>query len=332
MTATLVTNPTENKYQQALSFYKQGGVVSALKRQWEFIREPDQSWLLVRTIGTTAATVYYCTCKGVRYGKEVADYFQLKNKERDVIAISGGGAGFATGLVIGITLNGVVIEHSARLENWKNVKVCKIIETLMRQEFERDPILSQFQCAISQGPIFVPTRTPAGQVFDYSALLGACDENGYIKDIYNKRIATPTSYNPNSETTIRYSIDACLKDKEMTIVIYKRFRHLATQKAGEEGLSQTTKVSILDWRNDLGEFVRPLYQQVEQEILKKRNDEQSKQGITEADSELAETRYNDEMGAFKKFFGANPLSNIDWAQQNDWAALINARWMSKYHV
>lgn len=332
MTTTSVVNPTENRYQQALSFYKQGDVAAALTRQFDFIREPDQSWILIRTIGSTVAIASYCTYKGAQYGKEFADYFQLKNTERKVVIISGGGAGLATGIAIGVTLNGVAIEHSKRLENWKNLKINKVVENLMRDEFQDDTVLAQFQCPISQGPMFVPTRTPAGQVFDYSSLLKACDENGYIKDIYNKRIATPTARNPQNQTNISYSIDACVKDKEMIIVIYKRFRHLATKKAAEDGLSQSTKVSILNWRNDLGEFVRPIYQQVEQEIINKKNDAQSKQWITEAESDLAETRYNNEMNIFKNFFGVNPLANIDWNQQNDWSELMNVRWMSKYHT
>ena len=325
------TNVSEIRYQQAVKFYMDKGILAGLKRQWEYIQEPDQLDILTRTAVISAGTIIYCTYKGVKIGGKFADHLNLKNEEKVAVMVCGGVGGFVTGVVFTITLNGLVIEQSKRLEGWKHAKMDFIIERMMRNEYENDPILAQFFDPITQEPIFTPIRTPAGQVFNYNSLLGACDANGIIKDIYNKRVHDTYSENPDATVDIRYSIDACLKDTEMMIVIYKRFRHIATQKAREEGLSQETKILFMEWRNSLGEVVNPLYRKREEDILKKRNDIFNRPGISEEAAEGAEKIYQADMKCFKDYFGNTHLSDIDWKATDDWNKLLNERWMKEYH-
>jgi hypothetical protein len=173
-------NPTQNRYHAAIKLYTERGLTNVLKRQWQYIREPDQKDILVLAIFASIGVVTYCTYKGVQYGIQVADQMHLKDIDKQIVVVCGGGIGFATGVTITLAGNGLLIQHSRRLEDWKNRKIDKSLEILMKEEFENDPILSQFMDAISQRPIFLPARTPSGNVFDYDSLLGACDDNGFI--------------------------------------------------------------------------------------------------------------------------------------------------------
>lgn len=332
MTTTNIQNSTELKYQQAVRYFTQTGITHALKRQWEFLKNPDQKYIFYPVMIFDIGVVTYCTYNGFKIGQNIAEYLSLRDGKRQVVVLCGTGAGFATGVTLSVVPSSLAIEHSKRIENWKGIKINEIVGDLMRDEFESDLILSQFRCAISQAPIFSPTRTPAGQVFEYDALMQAADKNGMIKDIYNKRIPAPTTYDPAATQGISYSIGACVRDSEMVVVIYKRYRHLATQKSKEEGLSPETRQFFMSYRNSLGEFVTPIYMNIESSIVKKRDTVNSKQGVTEEESQHAELVYKNEISAFKELLGDTPLSVIDWTIQRDWMSLLNARWMSKYHT
>jgi hypothetical protein len=307
-------------------------MLHTLQRQWEFLKEPAQGDVLIRSILLTAGTVTYCTKKELQIGEEIANSLELKNEKRDVVILCGGGGGFLIGVGLSVTGNALFIENSNRIQKWKKLKINNVVEHLMHQEFENDEILSQFQCSISQEPIGVPTRTPGGQAFDFDSLVNVAEKNnGIIKDIYNKTIPTPTIDDPHATRAISYSLSACLPDAEMTIVIYKRFRHLATQKCNEEGLSIPTKEFFISYRNALGDFVKVLYLEGEEKINQKRLKFVMKEEITDIESEQAELTYNAEMATFKDLFGANPLSNIDWSIDRDWTSILNNRWMNQYH-
>ena len=330
---TLINIPmtTEVKYQQAAQYFTQTGLSHVWKRQWEFIREPDQKYFLLSSFLLTVATVSYCTYKGVEIGKEISKSLSLNNEKKQMVIVCGGGAGFLAGVGLSVTGSSLAIEHSNRMEKWKELKINQVVTRLMQEEFQDDPVWSQFTCAISQESIYLPTRTPAGQVFDYHSLMEAADRNGVVKDIYNKRIPVPTELDETATQPISYSVDACVKDSEMMIVICKRFRHLATEKSQEQGLSTQTKEFFMSYRNSLGELVKNVYIEAQERINKKRNDIQLKDHVTELQVEEAEKIYNQEIAIFKLLFGETPLSNIDWSIKHDWGSILNNRWIAQYH-
>jgi hypothetical protein len=117
----------------------------------------------------------------------------------------------------------------------------------------------------------------------------------------------------------------------MMIVICKRFRHLATQKSQETGLSQPTRQLFIAYRNALGDLVNIVYTTAQNKIIKRRTDVQTRPGVLERESDQAEARYNEEITEFKQLFGNAPLSNIDWNVQRDWTTILNQRWMAEHH-
>jgi hypothetical protein len=154
----------------------------------------------------------------------------------------------------------------------------------------------------------------------------------FNKDIYNKRIATPTSSDPEATTPMTYSIGACVQDHEMMMVILKRFRYLAHQKSQEPGLSDDVQTAFLSWRNSLGETLKPIYMAVQGEIIERRDKFQKTKGISEDDSEASEARYNQEMASFKNYFGGTPLAALNWQATESWSDLLQSRWMASHHL
>jgi hypothetical protein len=327
-----VQTSTEQRYQQATAFYTRIGIVHTLQRQWEFLKEPSQQDVLMRSILLTTGTVIYCTKKGLQIGENVANSFDLKNERRDVVILCGGGVGFLTGVGLSVTGNALFIQNSKRIEEWKKMKIHNIVGDLIRREFENDEILSQFQCPISQEPISVPIRTPCGQAFEFDSLVAVAEKNnGIIKDIYNKTIPMPNVNDPQGTRAISYSLDACLPDAEMTIIIYKRFRYLINHKCQESGLSLQTNQFLTCYRNALGDFVKVLYLEEEGKINQKKLKVVMKDEATEAECEQAEATYNSEVSTFKGLFGNSALADIDWNIKSDWASVLNNRWMKEYH-
>jgi hypothetical protein len=104
MLPVLYVNPTQEKYNNAIALYTEREITNILKRQWQYIREPEQKDVLVTAVIVTVGTVSYCTYKGIRYGAKVADEMHLKDKERYAVIACGGGIGFATGIAFSVTL------------------------------------------------------------------------------------------------------------------------------------------------------------------------------------------------------------------------------------
>lgn len=331
MAVISIPQTTEQRYQHAVRYYTQTGMVETLKRQWEFLKQPDQKGFFAGAVLLTVTTVGTCTLYGAKKGKELADIFFLAGKEKVIVIVAGGTAGFSVGVGLSIIGNALLIEHSDRMAKWKELNINNIVSNLMKEDFIHDPILRKFEDGIVFEPMFYPMRTPAGQVFDYNSLLKSADSYGVLKDIYNKQVLTPTARDPNRKTTISYSIQACVPDDEMNIVIMKRFRHLAFQKSQEPGLSEQTKKFFIDYRNALGEFVKPIYMKMEERIVKKKNDVLMKEGVTEEEAEIAETQCTQELGIFKALFGTSPFSNLDWNVDRDWFGILNRRWMKEHH-
>ncbi len=323
---------TDQRYQQATVFYTQTGMLNTLKRQWDFLKDPNQKDFLISSISITAGAIVFCTYLGLELGEELSNNLSLKGQEKDVVILCGGGAGFLTGVGLSVTGNALLIENTRRIKEWKKMQINNAVGDLIREEFKNDPIWSKFVCPISQDVICTPSRTPCGQVFDFNSLVQVAEQNnGIIKDIYNKTIPMPTERNPHGTKVIFYSLDACVRDAEMTIVIYKRFRHLTTQKCSEEGLSVSTKNFLVSYRNALGDFVKVLYLEGQEKINQKRLKVVMKDDATESEAEQAELTYNSEVASFKELFGKTALSNIDWDTERDWASILNQRWMNEYH-
>ncbi len=325
-----IVSTTEQRYQQAAIYYTKSDVYHTLKRQWKFIKEPNQFDWLSRALFITIGTVTYCTFKGVQIGAKIADSLSLKDTKRNIVIVCGGGTGFATGVGISITGHALAIEHTKRMEEWKKVNINQGIEKLMKEEFREDEIWNQFTCPISYEPMFFPVRTPTGSVCEHTELMKAANENGMIKDIYNETIPFPTDDDPEATRIITFSIDACVKDPEMMIVIHKRFRHLALDKAREEGLSRSTKDFFLHYRDALGQFTKEIYMLIEEKIFKKKQDIQSQPNVTEEEAEVSEAIYKQEIDEFKALFGNTPFSNIDWSIQRDWMETLNKRWREQH--
>ncbi len=325
-----ISSTTEQRYQQVAIYYTKSDIYHILKRQWKFIKEPTQSDILTNAVFFTIGTVGYCTYKGIKIGAQIADSLCLKDNKRNIVIVCGGGTGFATGVGISVLGGGLAIEHSKRIEEWKKVNINQGIENLMKEEFREDPIWAQLTCPISYEPMFFPVRTPTGSVCEHSELMKAADENGMIKDIYNQTIPFATEDDPEATRVITFSIDACVKDPEMMIVINKRFRHLAFDKSKEDGLSRSTKDFLLEYRNSLGEFTKEIYMMIESKIFKKKQDMQSRPNITEEEADIAEALYKQEIEEFKSLFGANPFANIDWSIQRDWMETLNKRWREQH--
>lgn len=323
---------TEQRYRQATQYFTETGMIHGLKRQWEFIKEPDQKHFLIGSVLLTISVVSLCTQQGLKIGREIAERFHLNNEKKQAVILCGGGVGFGAGVVISVSGNAYSIEHSERMAQWKRLKINSVVEKLMLEEFESDPVWAQFICPISQQSTFVPTRTPTASLCDYNSLMEYADKNGgMIKDIFNKRVHLPTDVDQNQTHPISFSVDACIKDSETMMVIYKRFRHLATQKSKEDGLSQPIKEFFISYRNALGNLVKDLYLEQQEKINKKRASVQTKNDVTEEESEQAELKFNREIAIFKELFGDTPLSNINWKVERDWSTILNQRWIAEYH-
>lgn len=326
-----LVNTTEQKYQQAVTYYTQSGMLNCLKRQWKFLKEPAQNDVVNIIYISSLTAISTCTLAGAAIGKYVADSLSLKDDKKTICIFGGGGSGFVVG--VGLTFAGqaLMIEHTARLEKWKKVNKNQVIEKLMKEEFEEDPIWGQFECLISNMPMFYPTRTPTGALCDYSELMKCADANGMIKDIYNKTVADPDSTDSVAQKPLYYPIGACLRDKEVMLVIYKRFRHLAAVKSHEEGIGASTRQLFLDYKNCLAELISPLYLELQDEISEKRSKAQSKEGISEQESNMFEDQYETEMKAFKHIFGKTPLTDIDWDNNDpNWRETLNKRWKDQH--
>ena len=327
----LVANPTEQKYQQAVEYYTQTGLLHSLKRQWNFLKESDQKDLMVRGISTTVGSIFLCTWAGVNLGNSFAETLSLKGQRKTVFIIGGGSGGFMVGMGLSIIGQAWAIEHSARLGKWNEVNINQIVEKLLLEEFELDSIWSQFKCPIKQGPLFIPIRIPSGGVFELDELMKCADANGMIKDVYNKRIGDPDALNPDETVPIVFHIDACMRDIEMMLVIYKRFRHLATVKSNEAGISISTRQFFLDYKNSLGELVKPRYIELQEKITKKKLDAQLRAGVTDEEVIHAELEFIREIATFKELFGNSPVEDINWNIPRDWQETLNKRWMATYH-
>lgn len=327
----LVASPTELKYQQAVVYYTKTGMTHCLERQWKFLKSTDQRDLLIRSAIITLSAVSLCTWKGIQLGKYCADTLSLKDGKRTIFIVGGGSSGFIVGVGLSVAGQAWAIEHSARLDEWKKININRIIEKLMKEEFEEDPIWSQFECPIHNIPMFFPTRTPSGAVCELNALMECADSNGMIKDIYNTTIQDPNSTNPTDTIPLEYHITTCIQDYEMMIVIYKRFIHLVEKKSNENRISFSTKQFFENYIDSVLDFIKIDYLRLRDEIAKKRDQSQAKDKISKEESAKIQEQFEKEMEEFNQLFGNTPISDINWDIPRDWKETLNKRWVTKNH-